>query len=118
MTQIPPPYSASFPFMVTQAMKRRLRTLGRSDEDIANLTPQQAHHVLSYEWCAEITIFETGDGILSKVIRLGDGKVHCDGSACKMWEGTAWRVPVTSLTDAPPSKQSRLGVCGRICRSA
>ena len=34
------------PFMITQAMKQELRALGLSDDEIANLTPEQAHERL------------------------------------------------------------------------
>jgi hypothetical protein len=38
---------ASVPFMITRAMKDRLRALGLADADIAGLTPQQAHELLA-----------------------------------------------------------------------
>jgi hypothetical protein len=38
---------ASVKFMITQEMKRRLRICGYSDAEIAVLTPQQAHEILS-----------------------------------------------------------------------
>lgn len=34
---------ASIPFMITQEMRAKLRDLGSSDEDIAKMTPQEAH---------------------------------------------------------------------------
>jgi hypothetical protein len=37
------------PFMVTAAQKRLLRAYGYSDEEIANLAPQQAHEILAQE---------------------------------------------------------------------
>jgi hypothetical protein len=37
---------ASVPFMTTQEMKRRLRVCGYSDEQIARMTPQEAHDIL------------------------------------------------------------------------
>jgi putative DNA primase/helicase len=37
---------ASVPFMLTQEMKRRLRVCGYSDEQIAGMTPQEAHDIL------------------------------------------------------------------------
>src|SRR5262249_44645256 len=43
------PRAASVPFMLTQDMKRRLRAYGYSDEEIAHLTPQQAHEILARE---------------------------------------------------------------------
>ena len=43
------PRAASVPFMLTQDMKRRLRAYGYSDEEIAHLTPQQAHEILAQE---------------------------------------------------------------------
>jgi hypothetical protein len=43
------PRAGSVPFMITQAQKRLLRAHGYSDEDIANLTPQQAHEILTQE---------------------------------------------------------------------
>jgi hypothetical protein len=44
-----PRTAASMPFMVTQDMKHRLRTLGYSDEQIAHLKPKQAHDILAQE---------------------------------------------------------------------
>jgi putative DNA primase/helicase len=38
---------ASIPFMITHAMKDDLRGLGFSDDQIANLTPQEAHEILN-----------------------------------------------------------------------
>jgi hypothetical protein len=35
--------------MLTQDMKRRLRALGYSDEEIANLTPLRANEILALE---------------------------------------------------------------------
>jgi hypothetical protein len=43
------PQPASVPFMLTQNMKRRLRDRGYSDEQITQLTPQQAHEILAHE---------------------------------------------------------------------
>jgi hypothetical protein len=43
------PLAASVPFMLTQDRKRRLRAYGYSDEEIAHLTPQQAHEILTQE---------------------------------------------------------------------
>jgi hypothetical protein len=43
------PRAASVPFMLTQDMKRRLRALGYSDEEVAHFTPQQAHEILAQE---------------------------------------------------------------------
>jgi putative DNA primase/helicase len=43
------PRAASVPFMLTQDMKRRLRAYDYSDEEIAHLTPQQAHEILAKE---------------------------------------------------------------------
>jgi hypothetical protein len=40
---------ASVPFMLTNEMKRRLRICGYSDEQIAHLTPQQAHEILAQQ---------------------------------------------------------------------
>ena len=37
---------ASVPFMLTKEMKRRLRFCGYSDEQIAGMTPQEAHDIL------------------------------------------------------------------------
>jgi hypothetical protein len=34
------------PFMITRTMKEELRACGMSDDEIANLTPQQAHEIL------------------------------------------------------------------------
>ena len=39
--------AASVPFMITQDIKRRLRVCGYSDEQIAALTPQEAHELLA-----------------------------------------------------------------------
>jgi len=41
--------AASMPLMLTRDMKRRLRAYGYSDEEIAHLTPQQAHEILAQE---------------------------------------------------------------------
>jgi hypothetical protein len=41
------PRVASVPFMVTLEMKRGLRALGYSDEQITHLRPQQAHEILA-----------------------------------------------------------------------
>jgi hypothetical protein len=41
------PTVGSVPFMLTQEVKRRLRIYGYSDEQIAHLTPQQAHQILA-----------------------------------------------------------------------
>jgi hypothetical protein len=38
---------ASVPFMITSAMKERLRARGLSDDAIANLTPARAHEILA-----------------------------------------------------------------------
>jgi hypothetical protein len=38
--------TASMPFMLTKEMKRRLRVCGYSDEQIAHMTPQEAHDIL------------------------------------------------------------------------
>ncbi len=43
------PRTASVPFMLTQEMKRGLRAYGYSDEEVAHLTPQQAHEILVQE---------------------------------------------------------------------
>jgi hypothetical protein len=40
----------------------------------------------------EITVFTKDEGPLTKVIKLKDGKIVSDGSACKMWKGRARRV--------------------------
>jgi hypothetical protein len=40
----------------------------------------------------EITLFEKRAGLLSKTIRLEDGKLRCDSSECWMSKGRAWRV--------------------------
>jgi hypothetical protein len=37
---------ASVPFMLTRDLKRRLRVCGYSDEQIAHMTPQEAHDIL------------------------------------------------------------------------
>ena len=37
---------ASIPFMITKAMKARLRDLGKTDAEIAALTPAEAHALL------------------------------------------------------------------------
>ena len=38
------------PFMVTAAMKQELRERGFTDDEICNLTPQWANHILKNEW--------------------------------------------------------------------
>jgi len=38
---------ASIPFMITRAMKYQLHDRGLSDDQIANLTPQEAHEILN-----------------------------------------------------------------------
>jgi hypothetical protein len=40
-------YGASIPFMITHAKKEKLRGRGLSDDQIANLTPQQADEILN-----------------------------------------------------------------------
>jgi hypothetical protein len=47
----------------------------------------------------EITVFRKSRGVLSKEIRLEDGKVKSDGAACCMREGTAYRESVDSVED-------------------
>ena len=47
----------------------------------------------------EITVFDKSGGILTKRISLKDGKVHSDGSACKMSEGTARRVEISGVEE-------------------
>jgi putative DNA primase/helicase len=42
-----PAQPASVPFMITIAQKAMLRQLGHSDDDIRNMTPQQAHELLA-----------------------------------------------------------------------
>jgi hypothetical protein len=44
-----PVLRASVPFMLTRETKRRLRSMGYSDDDIAHLTPRQAHEILTQE---------------------------------------------------------------------
>jgi hypothetical protein len=41
-----PPEAGGIPFMITAAMKEALRARGYSDDDIANMTPTQAHEIL------------------------------------------------------------------------
>lgn len=41
--------AASVPFMITQAMREKLRELGLSEEDIRNMTPEEAHEYLKME---------------------------------------------------------------------
>ena len=38
---------ASVPFMITRAMREQLNQCGVSDDEIADLTPQQAHDIIS-----------------------------------------------------------------------
>jgi len=38
---------SGIPFMITAAMKERLRACGYSDDDIRNMSPQQAHEILA-----------------------------------------------------------------------
>ena len=46
----------------------------------------------------EITVFRKRNGVLSKQIELDrNGKVHADGSACKMTEGKARRVKLNGI---------------------
>src|SRR5262249_11340236 len=40
------PTVASVPFMITRAMREQLRQCGVSDDQIAELTPQQAHDII------------------------------------------------------------------------
>ena len=48
----------------------------------------------------EFTVFDKIGGILTKEISLAkDGTVFSDGSACKMWEGTARRVTVGGVEE-------------------
>lgn len=41
---------ASVPFMITQAQTERLRQLGKTDDEIRNMTPEEAHKILSELW--------------------------------------------------------------------
>jgi hypothetical protein len=41
---------AGIPFMVTAAMKQELRERGFTDDEISNLTPQRANHILKSGW--------------------------------------------------------------------
>jgi putative DNA primase/helicase len=41
---------AGIPFMVTAAMKQELRERGFTDDEISNLTPQRANHILKNGW--------------------------------------------------------------------
>ena len=42
----PTPPDGGIPFMITAAMKERLRACGYNDDDIRNMSPQQAHEIL------------------------------------------------------------------------
>lgn len=46
--------SGGFPFMITHDMKARLSELGYSAEQIANLKPDEAHHILDNKLAAPI----------------------------------------------------------------
>jgi hypothetical protein len=48
----------------------------------------------------EVVVFEkpSQDGPLSKHISLVEGKIHSDGSPCRMWRGEAWVYKVPDLT--------------------
>ena len=99
--------TASVPFMITQDMKRRLRDRGYTNDDIAHLTPQQAHDILARErqegstpndWRVEITLFQKDNGPLTKRITLAtDGSVKSDGSACLMARGVAQRRHIGNI---------------------
>jgi hypothetical protein len=43
----PEPVEPGIPFMITHAMKETLRELGRTDEEIRNMLPAQAHHIIA-----------------------------------------------------------------------
>jgi hypothetical protein len=46
----------------------------------------------------EITVFVKAGGLLTKVISLSeDGKFRSDSSRCRMWTGTAHRLPLGGL---------------------
>ena len=48
---------------------------------------------------AEITVFEKGEGPLTKHIELRDGKVVNDSSACRMASGFARRVKIENVRE-------------------
>ena len=93
--------TASVPFMITQDMKRRLRDRGHTDDDIAHLTPKQAHDILATpenDWRVEITLLQKDNGPLTKRITLAtDGSVKSDGSACLMARGVAQRRHIGNI---------------------
>jgi hypothetical protein len=109
------------PFMITQAMKQELRAQGLSDNEISNLTPEQAHERLkksnggdrqqrqpmlngSVELRAapdpatpELTLFVNAAGALTKQFKLdADGNlVKIEGG--QMAAGTATRVAIANV---------------------
>jgi hypothetical protein len=56
---------ASVPFMLTQELKRRLRVCGYSDEQIARMTPQEAHNILG-QLAPQPTTNGSADGDLTQ----------------------------------------------------
>jgi|SRR5215813_2271133 len=55
----------------------------------------------------EITLLEKRGGLLSKTIRLEDGKRQCDTSDCWMAKGRAWRVSFDTMGELG-------GIIGRV----
>jgi hypothetical protein len=89
-------------FMITNQQKAELAAKGYTAEQIKNMTPADAHTILSngYDRSAipEIVVFTKDRGPLTKAIRLSkEGKVISDGSACTMGHGQARRVQIADI---------------------
>ncbi len=48
-TEAPPSHEAQVSFFITQAQKAQLRARGYSDDEIAQMKPAEAHHILGLE---------------------------------------------------------------------
>jgi hypothetical protein len=84
-------------FIITNRQKADLIAKGYTAEQIKNMTPADAHAILTngHDRSAipEITVFTKDKGPLTKSIKLGnDGKVVSDGSACTMGHSQARRI--------------------------
>jgi hypothetical protein len=96
-------------FMITKVMKAELEKLGYRTAQIDELTPAEAHQILSKRRAAksfeefadpvEITLFVKSGGPLTKCIELAaDGSVASDSSECRMSRGSARRVGIADVT--------------------
>ena len=79
------PAGASVAFLITKAMKQRLRSRGLSDEQISNLTPQEAHDILN--------------GKADTVVIEADPIHPC--AQCGANNGDVYRIRGPNQTEAP-----------------